>query len=221
MVNEGAQQVLLALQGASMVTGDVSECEEIETRVVGQWIGFQIIPGVFDRVQFRCIGRQKLATDGGVIGQELVDGFGPVGIEPIPDEDHGIAVQLAVQLAQESDNQRRSDVGVRMQAEIQMHPVAGWRDTQGGDHRYLAMRSRALGQDRGLAARAPAAAHQRGRQNPAFVEKNQPGFPARGVFFTRGQSCLTHRWMASSSRSIARRVGFCGLKPRPCNSRPT
>lgn len=89
MINEGAQQGLLALQRTSMVTGEVGQCEEVKAWVVGQRIGFQITPGVSDRIQFRGVGRQELGADGGVIGQEPVDGLGPMGVEPIPDQDHG------------------------------------------------------------------------------------------------------------------------------------
>ena len=47
-----------------------------------------------------------------------------------------------------------------------------------------------------------------------------------GIMFTRGQSDLTQVAMAVSSRSMARRVGFCGLQPKACNracrpARPT
>jgi hypothetical protein len=35
-----------------------------------------------------------------------------------------------------------------------------------------------------------------------------------------GQSVLIQRWMAISSRSIARRWGFCGLQPNERKRRP-
>jgi hypothetical protein len=46
-------------------------------------------------------------------------------------------------------------------------------------------------------------------------------FPARCVFFTCGQRVRFQRSMRSSSRSNARRSGFCGLNPSWCSSRPT
>jgi hypothetical protein len=45
----------------------------------------------------------------------------------------------------------------------------------------------------------------------------QPG----GVFFMRGQSLRTHRSMAASSLSSARRSGFWWLQPKACMSLPT
>ena len=53
-----------------------------------------------------------------------------------------------------------------------------------------------------------------------FVNEDQPGFQARGVFFTWGQSDLTQVAIAVSSRSRARRVGFCGLQPKARIKRP-
>ena len=47
----------------------------------------------------------------------------------------------------------------------------------------------------------------------AFVLEADPGLAASGVFFTRGQSSLTQRAMASSSRSTARRAGRWRLQP--------
>ena len=71
-----------------------------------------------------------------------------------------------------------------------------------------------------LAAGCPGPPHKRHHQEAAFVEKDESGAYPGGVFFTRGQSALTQRWMAASSRSMARRCGFWGLQPRECKTRP-
>ena len=59
VMDEGTQQVLFALQGASVVACRLGQLFGIEAGVVGQRILFEITPGVFDGVQFRCVGRQE------------------------------------------------------------------------------------------------------------------------------------------------------------------
>jgi len=51
------------------------------------------------------------------------------------------------------------------------------------------MATAALVQDRSLSAQAPGAAHERGHEHAGFVDKDDRSSQARGVFFTRGQSC--------------------------------
>ena len=70
------------------------------------------------------------------------------------------------------------------------------------------MAATALAQHRSLSTHAPRAAHQWRHEHPGFVEENDGRSQARGVFFTRGQSCSIQARMRSSSRSTARRVGF-------------
>jgi len=219
-MNEGTQQVLFALQGATVVTRGVCQRFGIEASVVGQRILFEIPPGVFDGVQFRCVGRQKNGVNGAGVVQECHDGLGPMGLKPVPDEHDGMRVKLLTQLTQERDDQFSVDIGIGVEAKVQMHVIPPRGDTQRGDDGDLLVRTRALDKDRGLTAGVPTAPHQWRHQKPGFVEENEAGPQARSVFFTRGQSSLIHRWMPPSSRSIARRVGFCGLNPSPCSRRP-
>ena len=113
------------------------------------------------------------------------------------------------------------DVGIGMQAKVQRDPIAIWQDAQRGDGRDLCWGASALAQHRRVSAHAPGAAHQRRHEHPGFVEENDARPQARGVFFTRGQSCSIQARMRSSSRSTARRVGFWGENPRPCSRRLT
>lgn len=213
--------MLLALQGAGVVACRVSQFFGVEASVVGQRILFEIPPGIFDGVQFRCVGRQEDGMNRAGIAQERHNGLGPMGPEPVPDEHDGMRIELLAKLAQERDDQYGVDIGIGVEAKVQLHAVPCRGDTQRGDDGDLPMRTGALVKDRGLAAGTPTAPHQRRHQNPRFVEENEIGLQTRSVFFTRGQSSLTQRWISRSSRSIARRLGFCGLKPNPCSRRPT
>jgi len=149
---------------------------------------------------------------------EVLHLTGAVSRQSIPDED-GRRTQLPVELAQKLDDECRIDVS-RVQPEKQMHGVAFRRDAQCPDDGDLLVQAGALSKHGRAAARTPAAAHERRHQQTGFVDEHQPGFQVRSVFFTRAQSTFTQRRMAFSSRSTARRVGFCGLQPNPLSSLP-
>ena len=164
----------------------VSQFFDVEAGVVRQRILFKIAPGVFDGVQFRRVGRQEEGMNGGGVVQERHDGLGPMGFEPVPDKDDGLWVELLAKLAQERDDQFGVDIGIGVEAKIQMHAIPCRGDAQRGDDRDRLMRTGALVKDRGLAAGVPTAPDQRRHQKAGFVEENEAGPQARGVFFTRG-----------------------------------
>jgi hypothetical protein len=197
----------------------MSQALEIDGGIVGQRVGLEVSPEVFDRIEFRGVGRQVLQMCRA--GQDaFLDELALVGLEAIPDEHDGHA-QLTLQVLEEVHRSLGIDVGVRAESKVQSDPVACRRDAQCGDGGDLLIVLAALPKYRGLSSHAPGAAHQGGHEHPGFVEENEGRSQARGVFFTRGQSCSIQALMRSSSRSSARRVGFWGEKPRPCRSRLT
>ena len=151
--------------------------------------------------------------------QEITHDDCSMGLQPVPDR-HKRRTELAIQLGEERHGAPRIDVGVAVQAEVQANPVPFACDTQRADRADFAMRTSALTKDGRFPARCPTTPNQRGHQKREFVDENQPGFQARGVFFTRGHSDLTQVAMAFSSRSRARRAGFCGLQPKARINRP-
>ena len=96
--------MLLALQGTAVVAGSVSQLFGVDSRVVGQRILFEVTPGVFDGIQFRCVGRQEDGVNRAGIAQKCHDGLGPMGAEPVPDEHDGMRIELLAKLAQERDD---------------------------------------------------------------------------------------------------------------------
>lgn len=60
MLEEAAQQILAALSLARGAAGAMSEQLKIEDRIVGQRIGLEPGPQVFDGVEFQGVGRQVL-----------------------------------------------------------------------------------------------------------------------------------------------------------------
>ena len=116
-------------------------------------------------------------------------------------------------MAEKTDDLRSADLGLGVQTKIKPRDISAGRHAQGSNRRYLLQTTPPLNQYRRLAPRLPTAADQRSHEQTAFIEENQPGVQAVGFFLRAGQVCLIQRWIPSSSRSIARRVGFCGLQP--------
>ena len=219
MTNEGFEQVGAMLQRSGMGTGHVGEFVDIGYRKIRKRVRLEVSPQVFDRVQFRRVGWKEDPAHMRVRGQEVAHENCSMGLQAVPDH-HERRTELAVQLGEKRHGAPRIDIGVAVQAEVQAHPVPLRRDAQRADHAHFAMRAGALANDGRCAARRPATPDQRRHQKRGFVDEDQPGFQARGVFFTRGQSDLTQVAIAVSSRSRARRAGFCGLQPRVRIKRP-
>lgn len=219
MQDEGTQDGGLMLNGARASARVLGERVDVEVRGIGERVRFQIAPQVLDRIELRGIGRQIDGADVRLRGQKRLDDAGPVRLQPIPDQHPGRG-QLPIELSKEGPDAERVDVGMGMKSEVQLHPIARGRDTHRGDRGDLLMGARALLEHRRDAARMPGAPDQRRHQQARFVDEDEIRSQARGVFFTRGQSVLTQRRISASSRSTARRVGFCGLQPRPRNRRP-
>lgn len=219
MAQEGAKDCGLLLDGTGGTASVCGESDQVVSRIVGQRIGLEVGPQVLDGVEFRGIGRQVFKMSR-AWRDAFIDELTEVRLETIPDEDDGRA-QLVLQVLEKVHHTRGIDVGIGKQAKVERHAIACGADAQGGDGRDLLMTAHALPEYRGVPAQAPGAAHERSHQQSRFVEKDQRGVQAGGVFFTRGQSCSIQAWIRASSRSTARRVGFCGEKPSPCRSRLT
>jgi hypothetical protein len=216
---KGTQQVLATLHGVGRAARAMSQDVKIDDGVVGERIGLEIGPEVFDRVELWGVRREVFQMCRA--GQDaLVEEFAFVGLEAIPDK-HDRSSQLPLQMFEEIHGALGGDVGVWMQPKIQSDPVSCWQDAQRGDGGHFLMAAAALPQYGSLATHAPGAPHHRRHEHPRFVEEDDRCLQARGVFFTRGQSCSIQARMRCSSRSTARRVGFWGVKPRPCSRRLT
>lgn len=74
------------------------------------------------------------------------------------------------------------------------------------DRQFVA--ASAVTKDRRLAARSPGSQNRRNQQKPRFINENDVCIQSVRFFLMRGQSRCFQRWIATSSRSIARRSGF-------------
>lgn len=111
-----------------------------------------------------------------------------VSLEAIPDE-YERGAQLMLKLLEEVHGTLGINVEVWMQAKVQREPVSPRGDTQRRDDGDFLITAAALSKQRRVAAQTPGSAHQRGHEHARFVDENEGGSQARGVFFTRGQSC--------------------------------
>lgn len=219
-MDKRAKQHFAPLQRTAMPTGDTGESDRFGARKVRQRVHLEVAEDVFDGIQLGRVRRQQDAMESTVCFGMGGDGLAAMGRQTIPHQDDG-RLHATGKFAQEGDQQRRGDIGGRIEPKEESYPVASRTDAQRGNDADLPVRAGALMQQRRLPARAPAAAGERRHQEARLVEKNQGRPQARGVFFTRGQRSFTHCWMATSSRSIARRSGFWGLQPNACRSLPT
>ena len=219
MLEKGSQQGLIALKGTGGLTRIGGERRQIQRRAIGQGIGLGVTPDILDRVQFWGVRRKQDGAHGGC-GVEIA-GHGPTAVcfESIPNEQDG-SIELFDELAQKTNEEVAVDVGVGMQPEIAAHAITPGRDGECANRGDLSMRASALMQQRRLPPRGPGSTHQGRHEKARFVEKNQGRLQARSVFFTRGHSSLIQRRISVSSRSTARRSGFCGLHPSRCSNRP-
>jgi len=191
----------------------------VQVGIVCHGMRLQVGPDVFNRIQFRGV-RGKECEPGAVLFQEYGWCLCSVRVQAIPNHQKGLLAELPGQLAQEREDQRGLDVFVRMQAEEEPDVVATRGYDKGGDGRNLLVGPASLKHDRRCSAWRPRSADERRHHEARLVNENQGRLQARGVFFTRGHSSLTQRRISSSSRSTARRWGFCGLHPKACRRRP-
>lgn len=212
MAEQGAEQPRIPGQAPCAPARGAHQRGEVGGRVVRERIAFGVPPDEFDRVQLGGVRREQLRPHGRMSGEPAGDHLAPVRVAPVPDQRQGRA-HHAPQLAEEGPPADGIDAGVGREAEVTRNAIPARRDHQRRDHGDLLARPAPLTQDRGLSARRPGAAHQRGDQDARFVNEDERGPAARGVFFTCGQRTLTHRAIAASSRSMARRAGCCGLHP--------
>ena len=188
-------------------------------RSVRQRIMFQIRPNIFGGVKFRGIRRKEFCTDPRMSLQKHLYGTCPVRSKAVPNN-HDRRTQLPFERPEKLNHQGSPDVLVAVEPEIQTKASATGSDTQRSNRRDFLVATAALIQNGGAAAFGPTPPDQRCHHESGLIEKDKVGPQSRSIFFTRGHSFFTQSCMTSSSRSTARRVGFCGDQPRERRRRP-
>lgn len=140
-----------------------------------------------------------------MLAQQLIQGFPFMGLGVVQ-EYHHRAPQVSEQMAEEDADLLLPDVPepkLVVEAEVLSFRTDGDSRDDGDLVSPITMPN-----DRSMATRGPGLDDMGNQQEARFVGENEVGTQPRSVFFTRGQSFLFQRSMASSSRSAARVSGF-------------
>lgn len=133
--------------------------------------------------------------------------LGPVSVGSVPNEEDGFS-DVAAEVTKEADDTDTRDVCVGVHGEEHPDPAAARGNGQGGDDGHFLVGTPDLFEDGGFALGRPGPADNGGHHQAAFVDKNDMGVQSGRFFFRSGQSVLTQRRTARSSRSRAWRSGF-------------
>ena len=185
---------------------------------VGQFL-LGLRPDSLIGIEFRRVGRKVLDVQATMLPLKLLDGVSLVGGGVVQQHDHR-AVQVAQQFAQEAADLLLADVVEEKQI-IETQSMPPRAEGNAGDDTDLVSPSLAVTMNGCLPLRRPGPHHVGDEQKARFVGKDYVGAQPRSVFFMRGHSFCFQRAISSSSRSRARRSGFCALHPRLCIRRPT
>lgn len=195
----------------------VVESVEVGRDEVGELRVLGMTPERLDRIEVRCIGREPFDVEPLRAALVQLANGRAMDVESVH-HDHERTSVLATESAEIPHEVRRPDVAL-LHGEVLPNLRASRQDTQTADHAQAVM---SLRDDllRTFADRSPSPPIQRLQPKAGFIEKDDDRAPTAGLFLIRGQSCERHRAIAALFRSLARRCGFCGLKPRSCRIRP-
>lgn len=204
-----AQPPWRSLEGAKCRVESLVEDFEIVGAAIGQ-SGLGIGPDGFVGIELGSVGRKELEMEAGIAAAQLANRLPFVDRGIVEDGDH-VASEVTQHVSEERAHLGLANV-VAMATEVETHPAVHRADRQARDDREAVVPV-VEGDPRSLSARGPGPPKGRDQEKPRFVDEDEVRLPACGVFFTAGQRTRFQRAMRSSSRSSARRSGFCGLKP--------
>ena len=202
-----------------MVAGCPGEVIGISGPQVRQGIALEVAPEHFYGVEFRRISREEERMDPIGSLEEAGNALGSMRLGAIPDDEERL-LELAHEATQKPQDPSSRDIGLRIHGKVKSYPLPSRRGGQCSNHRDFPMATPLMVEDGGLTTWCPGPADQGGQQEAALVDKDDVGLQSAGFFLISGHSTRTQRRMAFSSRSRARRSGFCGLHPIECRSLP-
>ncbi len=209
------------VRSAAHATESVADLPAQELQIVGWRVGqgcsVQVSPEQLQRIQFGSVGRQPLDLQPGPMALQRVGGqSAPVGRQAIPQEDHPSCDMLVPRVEKPYNMPAADSAGVEREEPTRV-PTGGRRQ-----HRADAREMRPV---EGFPHEGRAPFGGPGRPNgralskAALIEEAQRGVQPLGFFLIRGQVVWTHRAMAASLRSRARRAGRWRLQPNCRKSR--
>ena len=202
-----------------MTLGDVGEFERVLGCEIRERVHLEMGPRGFNGVEFGRVGWEKLHPEIAGPAEHACDRKASMHVESIPHHDDR-TLDLASKISYELRQPLAVDVAISPHREMERDtaPLGRHRD-RANDRRLLPVAS-GLWKDRRLPTRGPGSAHERCQQEPALIKEDDVRVQSLRFFLMRGQSTLTQRRIAASSRSRAWRSGFCGLQPNDRSRRP-
>lgn len=180
---------------------------------IGNLMGFEVAPHVFNRIEFGRIGRHRLNLQAPLrSSDEAFDQGAAMNGRAVP-QDENLSRNMPQEVSQEEN-----DLGTLDAARVKLKVETPQRQSA---NEGKALPIEGFLQKRGLPARSPGAGPAGACAQAAFVYEDE-GLPlSAGFFFRAGHSTRFQRRMAFSSRSTARRSGRWQLKPLAPSNRQT
>ena len=206
LLPEGADQPRAMLHRAQASAGPVANFGQAVDAEVGDFSVLEVVPDLFDRIELRGVGREKLELHRPLLRfQPAPHEQALVRAQAVPDDEQRPVAQLPAQRLQEFNQLWGVD---RAGEEAEVEAPEG----QPGDRREL-LPVEAVLNDRSPAARSPGAHYRRSLGESRLVYEDDGLAAAGGVFFSAGQRRRFQRSICASSRWMARRAGFWQEKP--------
>src|SRR5450755_2564430 len=209
----GGDDLLAALTAAQLASrGGFQLCQRVRTEV-GERMALEPGPEVFDGIELRRIAGQQRHLHGTARAVEIVAREAALVLSGAVPDDQQLSPELPAQGLQELHELRAFDRPVvEPEQEVRARQASDGRDVLPVEVE-LHDRRAALG-SRGTDSSRPL------RQTRFVDQDDQP--PLGGtLFLSAGQILRFHASTADSSRSMARRSGFCELKPMAPSRRQT
>lgn len=216
-MQEGAQDGRTLADSPTMIPGGIRQLVDIDRSEVGKRVPFQITPKGFNGVEFGRVSRKEFDMNAPVFTGVIFDQDRPVNLRTVPN-DKKRPLKMTAKVFKKRDDGPSGDIRVGVDGKIKSHPSPDRRNRKRRNHGDFLVGAPPLIQERCLADRSPCAADKRSHENPALVDKDDMRFQFLSFFLTSGHRTLTQRRIPFSSRSIARRSGLWGLKPKECRS---
>ena len=141
---------------------------------------FQMIPDPFIGIQFRRISRESKGTNFRMFFKPLLSPGRPVRHAAIPEQNKTFG-QMPLEMLQEFDHLRPTDVLLRMQPDVKINPFMLWRYADGRNRRNLTPTS-SRDQNRRLSFGRPSPSYRRNQRKAALVKKHDGNSSFQSVF---------------------------------------
>jgi len=210
---EGFHQRWASTHPTQCLASRPTQLAEVFGTEIGEFMLFAVAPNVFHRIEFGRIGRQEFQLDCPALSSDK------------------LTHQPATMYRQTVPNDRQSTADVPLKVfqklyELRSLDAAGEKpeieipDGDARDSRQTLPVERVLQHGR-LAPRCPSANPVWPLAQTALVHKHYRSALLERFFFISGHRTRFHRWMAGSSRWIARPTGRWQLQPRERKIRHT